>query len=416
MLRSVPASRRANAFAEALDEPRLGEASADRTTERPDAATDDAAQAELLSVVGELRSLPQPELSEDTKTVHRAQLIAAMQNAYGGAGGGERVPEQRGTRRKGAHRASAAGAFARLRPKSRLTKGLAAGGLGLGVAAGAFGGAAAASTNALPGDTLYGLKRGMEDLRLDFAGSDADRGGVHLDKASTRLGEARRLMERRKSGDLDEDQVSEVRRTLSAMHADVAEGHRLLSAAYASDGSLAPLQTLSSFNDRHGDTWSELRALLPVQLTDIGDEVTSVFEAMEDDLQPLQALLPDHNGGESDGRPGGGSPAEQPPAGGTGEADPEPSAPRESAPPTTEDQPERPAPAPSEQQESEREGLLGGGGGLLDPPALPGLGGGGESSQESPESNPESPEPDVTIPPLIDGLLPGLGLDIRKSE
>nr|WP_209311245.1 DUF5667 domain-containing protein [Streptomyces spiramenti] len=413
-MRSVPTSRRANAFAEALDEPRLGEASADRTTQEPGSAPNDAEQAGLISLAGELRAAPRPELSAETRMTQRAQLVAAMENAFGGAGG-EAVPEQRGTRRKGAHRATgAAGAFARLRPKTRLTKGLAAGGLGLGVAAGAFGGAAAASTDALPGDTLYGLKRGMEDLRLDLAGSDADRGSVHLDKASTRLGEARRLMERQKAGDLDDDQVSEVRSTLSHMHRDAAEGHRLLSAAWETNGSIDPLRTLSAFNERHGGNWSELRAMLPPQLSDIGDEVTSVFEAMEDDLQPLQALLP--TGQEQPGGEGGGAPPAPQPPPGTPEVEPSPSASTESPPSTEEAPPQREAPAPSEEKpESEREGLLGGGGGLLDPPQLPGVGG-GESSPESPESGPTLPEPDVTIPPLIDGLLPGLGLDIRKSE
>ena len=71
----------------------------------------------------------------------------------------------------------------KLRPRSRWSKGLAAGGLTVGVAAGAFGGVAAASSDALPGDSLYGLKRGMEDIKLGMADGDADRGEVYLDQA-----------------------------------------------------------------------------------------------------------------------------------------------------------------------------------------------------------------------------------------
>ena len=82
----------------------------------------------------------------------------------------------------------------KLRPRSRLSKGLAAGGLTVGVAAGAFSGVAAASSDALPGDSLYGLKRGMEDLKRGMADDDSDRGGLYLDQASTRLSEARRLI------------------------------------------------------------------------------------------------------------------------------------------------------------------------------------------------------------------------------
>src|SRR5437764_10967579 len=87
-----------------------------------------------------------------------------------------KVPEQRTPRRS--HRA--APTLGKLRPRSRLSKGLAAGGLTVGVAAGAFSGVAAASTDALPGDSLYGFKRGMEDLRLNLAGDDSARGRLYL--------------------------------------------------------------------------------------------------------------------------------------------------------------------------------------------------------------------------------------------
>ena len=59
------------------------------------------------------------------------------------------------------------------------------------MAAGAFGGVAAASSDALPGDSLYALKRGMEDFKLNLADDESDRGELYLDHASTRLGEAR---------------------------------------------------------------------------------------------------------------------------------------------------------------------------------------------------------------------------------
>jgi hypothetical protein len=410
VLGSVSTSRRANAFAESLEEPRLDEAPAERTPTGQDAPADTAEQAALLCVAEGPRALPRPELSADTKTVHRAQLIAAMETAYGGGTDGERVPEQRATR--GAHRAAAAHAVARFRPQSRLTKGLAAGGLTLGVAAGAFGGAAAASTNALPGDTLYGLKRGMEDLRLDLAGGKADRGRVYLDNASTRLNEARRLMERQKAGDLDDDQLAEVRRTLASMHTDASKGHLLLSEAYRSNGSIGPLRTLSAFNDKSSGTWSELRDRLPFQLHDVSDDVTSLLEAIEDDLEPLQSLLPSDDAGTS-ARPDGNGPAFQPPTGTPEEGHHgSPSAPATSASPEPEPEPEPERVSPSEEQPPE-EGLLGGTG-LLDPDSD--LISGEEPLPEGAYDTIETPEPDVTIPPLIDDLLPGLGLDIRQTD
>lgn len=420
MLGSVSTSRRANAFADALDASRLAEpdrpgAPAERTPEGPPAPADAAEQNALLAVADELRTLPRPELSADTKAVHRAQLLAAMETAFDG--GGERVPAPRspyGSR--GAHRAGPASALARLRPKSRLTKGLAAGGLSLGVAAGAFGGAAAASSNALPGDTLYGLKRGMEDLRLDFAGGGTDRGRLYLSHAATRLNEARRLMERQRSGSLGPEELAEVRRTLDSLHSDASKGHRLLSEAHRKDGSIGPLQALSSFAEKSSGTWTELRGRLPFELHDVSEDVTTLFETIEDDLEPLQALLPPEQEArdDTDGRPGHGAAPETRPAPDSPSAEREEGSatPRESTAeerrPTPEEEDGRHS-SPAEEESSP--GLLGGTE-LLNP--------GETAAEDEPEPSVEGaeevPQPDVTVPPLIQDLLPGIGLDTRRTE
>lgn len=240
----------------------------------------------MLSLAAELGEVPRPQLDPEVRTVQRAQLVAAME-AMAGSAPDPSVPEQRSGR--GAHRASP---LRKLRPRSRLTKGLAAGGLTVGVAAGAFGGVAAASSDALPGDSLYGLKRGMEDIKLGMAGDAADRGGIYLDHASTRLSEARRLMERGRSGSLDHESLAEIRRALGAVHHDAGQGHRLLSAAYQEGGSLQPIQQLSSFSQSHRATWTSLRDQLPPTLFDVSDQVSEVFDAIEEEVEPLRSLLP----------------------------------------------------------------------------------------------------------------------------
>ena len=58
-------------------------------------------------------------------------------------------------------------------------------------------GAAAASTRALPGDTLYGLKRQLEDGQLALARGDVGHGRELLEQADARLGEAERAGRRR---------------------------------------------------------------------------------------------------------------------------------------------------------------------------------------------------------------------------
>ncbi|WP_395575415.1 DUF5667 domain-containing protein [Streptomyces sp. BK79] len=414
MIANVSAHRRANAFAQALEEQSDPGAAAEQSggPAGAGATAEPTEQGRLLTLATGLETLPRPELDPEVKVVQRAQLVAAFEAMLheGTAGGGaadRSVPEQR--RARGAHRAAP---LSRFRPRSRLAKGLTAGGLSVSVAAGAFGGVAAASSDALPGDSLYGLKRGIEDFRLGLAEGDDERGRAYLDLASTRLSEARRLMERGRSGPLDHESLGEVRRALSGMRHDASEGHRLLSAVYARDpGSLAPMQALSAFSRSHRETWGALRERLPVQLGDVSEQVSSVFDAIEDDVAPLESMLPpppsrDDTGGD-DGRPGGSESA-------TSDT---PGSGRPSTPSTgTGGTPERgrsDSGRPSESAGSgqENDGLLGGGtGGLLDPPK--------DSSPASPSTGGDTPppEPDVTLPPLLPGLLPGLGIEAEDAD
>jgi hypothetical protein len=418
---SVSAHRRAHAFARLLDESRFEEPRLDDGGAAADPPADSAEQAALLSVAERLTALPRPELRAETKAAQRDRLLAAMHAAFAPGGAAEAapgpapaaLPGQRTGESRGAHRGLGGGALARLRPRSRLTKGLAAGGLTVGVAAGALGGVAAASTDALPGDTLYGLKRGMEDLRLDFTTGDTDRGRVFLDHAATRLNEARRLLERQRSGALEDDDLGAIRSALASMAEDAAEGHRLLSRAYASDGSLDPIESLSAFSDSHRSAWTEIRRQLPPELHDVGTEVTDVLDAMEEELAPLKPLLPREPrttasaGGPA--HPSGGTPLDTDAPGGSaspdarGDADASPSAPGT---------PDAGAPPATEAEQDEH--------GLLDPPGLlPGLPGpgsgtddasGSPSAPETGEGTPPSSDADITLPPLVEDLLPDLGL------
>ncbi|MFF9480994.1 DUF5667 domain-containing protein [Streptomyces sp. NPDC014733] len=391
MIANISVHRRANAFAQALED----QTSRGAAEDQDDTAAQTPGEARLLAVADGLGELPKPEMATEVKTVQRAQLMAAMEAAFteGSPSDGSRVPEQR------THRG--AEQLGRLRPRSRLTKRLAAGGLTVGVAAGAFSGVAAASSDALPGDSLYGLKRGMEDFKLGLSDDDTDRGRLYLDQAATRMLEARRLMERGRAADLDHESLAEVRRTLAGITHDAGEGHRLLYAAYERDGSLGPIETLDSFTTSHRATWSQLRDRLPVQLTDARDEVSSVFDAMDKQVKPLRGLLPTPDRAARQGA----SPASPDRVSGQ----PHPSPTVEGAPsgtPGKAGRPARPSSSPSEDH-----GLLGGDtGGLLGGPdrddaPTPSHGGKGLTDH-----------PDITVPPLIPGLLPGLGIDGENTH
>ncbi|WP_236246310.1 DUF5667 domain-containing protein [Streptomyces sp. CC210A] len=401
MIANVSAHRRANAFAQALEE---------QAAQQPEASAEPTEQGRLLALANGLGELPKPALDPEVKVVQRAQLVAAMEamlqegTAAGGAPADPTVPEQRTAGSRGSHRATA---LRRLRPRSRWSKGLAAGGLTVGVAAGAFSGVAAASSDALPGDSLYGLKRGMEDLSLGMADSDADRGEVHLDHASTRLSEARRLMERGRLGDLDHESLNEIRRTLSGMHHDVAEAHRLLRRAYERDGGIGPMAKLDSFARAHRGTWDGLRGQLPPQLQDVGRQVTSVFNAIDEEVGPLQSKLP--GGTQEKNRDGAAHPSPGADApGGTAPSGAAPSSPASRSSGTGDGPSGSAEPSRSGAAQQDDGGLLGGGtGGLLDPDEP-------TTTPSSPEGSapaPLPPAPDVTLPPLLPGLLPGLSID-----
>ncbi|MGX1271587.1 DUF5667 domain-containing protein [Streptomyces phaeoluteigriseus] len=403
MIANVSAHRRANAFAQALEEQSDRGTAAEQTEGSPPApaAAGRTEQGQLLALATSLAELPKPEFDPEVKVVQRAQLVAAMEAMLQAGTMGEAadpsVPEQR-ARARGAHRATPLGKF---RPRTRLAKGLTAGGLSVGVAAGAFGGVAAASSDALPGDSLYGLKRGIEDFKLNYlAEGDSERGQAYLDQASTRLSEARRLMERGRGGvHLDHESVGEIRRALSGMRYDASEGHRLLHQAYQRDpDSLGPIQALSAFSRSHRDVWGDLRDRLPVQLGDVSRQVSSVFDAIDEEVAPLRSLLPQPSapggGGEGSGQ---GSGPTAPGTSGTG---------RSTTPSAGGGSPATGNPSsgsPSRSADSGDDGLLGGNtGGLLDPPV--------DDGTSAPPTTPTT-EPDVTLPPLLPGLLPGLGID-----
>ncbi|GAA4785149.1 DUF5667 domain-containing protein [Streptomyces ziwulingensis] len=411
MIANVSAHRRANAFAQALEEQSdRGPVAEQSEGPAPAEAADQTEQGRLTALTTGLDTLPKPTLDPEVKVVQRAQLVAAFEamlqegTALGGTAN-PAMPEQR--RARGAHRATP---LKRFRPRTRLAKGLTAGGLSVGVAAGAFGGVAAASSDALPGDGLYGLKRGIEDFKRGLAESDDERGRAYLDQASTRLSEARRLMERGRGGRLDHESLGEVRRALSGMRHDVSEGHRLLSEAYARDpDSLGPMRALSAFSHSHREAWGALRDRLPVQLGDVSEQVSSVFDAMDQDVAPLQSLLPAppaRGGGER--RDGTGPSTTRPPGSS------HPAAPSTGRSGTSDHGHPDGGKSPGQSTDSDRpedDGLLGGNtGGLLDPPK--------DSDPASPSTGSRTPvpEPDVTLPPLLPGLLPGLGIEDEDTD
>ncbi|MER7750635.1 DUF5667 domain-containing protein [Kitasatospora sp. NPDC097643] len=435
MTANVLEHRRAKAFAEALEVHQAEQRGAATAESANTAATGSgsAALAELVGLTDSLGALPGPALDREVRTVQRAQLMAAFEQAFAG-GPGAAVPRQR------RHRAI------RTAPRGRWSRRFVIGGLVAGLAVGSLAGAAAASSNALPGDTLYGMKRGLEGLRLDLADSDSERGELLLDNAATRLGEAKTLVGRTdQAGSLSPGTVEQVRRALDDMHADAIKGRELLRSVYRSNGSLDPMRALAGFAHDEDGRWTELEGRLPVQLTQQAHLVNQLFDDISEDVAPLRLAQPPAKsggpagtgaGGDTSGPATGGTPADTPatgarpepgttPAqgGGTGSAGGGTSRPGGT---------ER-APASSGASTPGGSGAKGGGlpstlpSGVPDP--VNGLVGdltsGLTGTKPSPSADPAPPQPapqpsgspsavtggpqqGVEVPPLIPGLLPGL--------
>lgn len=134
-----------------------------------------------------------------------------------------------------------------------------------------LGGATWASQRALPGDTLYGLKRATESVRLAFAGNDISRARLYLGFAGTRVEEAMALVGRSlpgaagisASGGLSGSAAEEVRDTLGSANSDVRAASRLLSSQAQRSRSSAPLSTLRRWAPSQLRRLHQLAGMLP---------------------------------------------------------------------------------------------------------------------------------------------------------
>lgn len=130
--------------------------------------------ADLLGTVETLRRMPQVEARADFVADLRTRLMTAAET--------DLVPAPQVARRVAPTRTPATPARRRL--------GTVAASL---VIVGGTAGMAAAASGALPGDSLYPVKRGVEDISTAVHVGDASKGRTLLDQAATRLDEARQL-------------------------------------------------------------------------------------------------------------------------------------------------------------------------------------------------------------------------------
>ena len=137
-------------------------------------------------------------------------------------------------------------------------------------------GAAAASTRALPGDSLYGLKRQIEQVQLSLARGDMARGTELLDQADARLSEAEALAAAQRGPDTDKL----VGRALTDLDVAFSRATDELTAAYRDSGDDEPLVELDRFVAEHQERLNDLMQLLDpslrAQVRDLAQRLAAV--------------------------------------------------------------------------------------------------------------------------------------------
>jgi hypothetical protein len=209
-------------------------------------ASTHARDAELLALVNALQALPQPEPRPAFSLDLRERLMLAAETELVGADATDakfrdltdrltvrttRTPRER-------RMAIALGGFAMVGATTSM---------------------AVAAQSALPGDTLYPLKRAIENVETGFNVSDSAKGNAILANATGRLDEVRSLSQ---SGDADVDAVVA---TLDTFADQATEASELLLDNFQATGSQASINQLRDFTAASLETLAVLEPLIPAE-------------------------------------------------------------------------------------------------------------------------------------------------------
>src|SRR5690349_15852258 len=205
-------------------------------------ARDAERYGDLLEVVADLRAVPPVDARPEFVASLREQLMAAADTAL------VRQPP----------------APSRLAmPTSSRTRQRRVGALLGGVAlAGSAATMAVAAQTSLPGESLYGVKRGIESAQVRLATDDADRGRTLLAQAGIRLTELEELT----AGDDGHDQL--VADTLDDFTRQSRDGVRSLLASYDATGDESDAQVVRDFTATSMARLERLQGELPESARD----------------------------------------------------------------------------------------------------------------------------------------------------
>lgn len=242
MIPHLPATRAAENFARALD----GEATPE-VAER---------YSQLVATATLMRETTLPEPRPEFVADLRARLMEAAET--------ELVP--------------VASTVRELRPAGRAVPRRSARERHLGAAAAAAvlvaatGGVAVAAESSLPGDTLYPIKRGIEQAQVSMNRNEAARGAEYLAQANTRLTEVRALVE-------DDGTSEQIGATLADFNEQSAKGSELIFRSYQRDGKAEDISTVREFTSSQMDALDSIADMAPpTSVNEFGESAALLAE------------------------------------------------------------------------------------------------------------------------------------------
>ncbi len=217
------------------------EALLSRGLDAPLSEREAARYAALVSLVSDLRTVPQASPRPEFVSTLRESLMAEADTVL--------LPQPAAPQRLAMPTTT--------RPRDRRVATL----LGGAALVGATATMAVAAQTSLPGESLYGVKRGIESAQVQLAGDDSARGRALLAQAGTRLTELEELA----AGGGTEQLIPD---TLDTFTEQSGEGVRSLLTAYSSGGSDADVQVAREFTSTSMERLDALQGELPESASD----------------------------------------------------------------------------------------------------------------------------------------------------
>ncbi len=212
----------------------------------------------LASLVDSIRTLPAVRPTDDFRGELRARLLMAAELEF--AGGTSAASHTPGP------------------TSGRVQRGLAAA-TGAVVLAGAGAGLASASASSVPGDLLYPVKRGLEQVDLTVATGPLEQGMTELDRATARLAEAESLL------NSDAGQLARLPGTFVDFSSSAAIGRDQLLQSYASSGDPAALRAMQDFVSHGSQSMTAMVPQLPAAaqaaFVDAAEQIVGTDSAIE---------------------------------------------------------------------------------------------------------------------------------------